>query len=172
MPTPNNEVNTEDAQVLKVRAFLEVENNKQFLLKQQMLLDKLPRLKTKSLERGLAVDFGGLYGVQHVQMRDGDRANMLGLRIQAEMLIANGLPNMMGIRTSENVWVPLSPEDTLDLSWKILSGYVGTMQLAWDFEDMVRSALTLSDLPDLPEFFALPVTETLSVSKGQSANTP
>ena len=168
MTTPS-EQEAVDAQASKVLAFLEVETNKQFLFKRDLLLKNIPKLKTKSLERGLKVDFGGLYGVQHIQMRDGDRANMLGMRIQAQMLIDSGLSNMLGIRTYENVWVPLSPEDMLDLSWKILSGYVGTMQLAWDFEDLVRSALILEDLPEVPEIFELPVTETLSVAKGRDA---
>ena len=165
MTTPS-EQETTDTQA-KVLAFLEVESNKQFLFKRDLLLKNIPELKAKSLERGLAVDFGGLYGVQHIQMRDGDRANMLGMRIQAQMLIDSGLPNMLGIRTYENVWVPLSPEDMLDLSWKILSGYVATMKLAWDFEDLVRAAMTLQELPDEPEIFELPVTETLSVAKGR-----
>lgn len=107
--------------------------------------------RTTALEKGAPIDFGGTIGLQHVQLRDGDRANIIGLRIDSESAITAGNVDYTGVRTYENVFVPLTHQQMVDLSWKVLSAYKEIMMISWNYEDLIKAAETLAELPALPE---------------------
>lgn len=137
-------------QSFSARAFTSEEIAQTFSLKKQELLTQVSVLKEKSLEAGAPIDFGGNYGIQHVQMRSGDRANILGLRVKAEKLIAENSNEMMAIRTFENNVVPVTADQMLQISWKILGAYEEVMGTAWHYEDLIKASETIGDLPTLP----------------------
>lgn len=140
-------------QVWDTRKFTAEELSVVLTARKDELLKSIGEIKVKSLARGTPVDFGDTYGVQHIQLRDGDRANILGLRIKAESILSNEVAAPMGIRTYENVLVPLNADAMINLSWIILNSYEETMRTAWDLEDLVNAAENLAELPEVPEYF-------------------
>ena len=138
-------------QTYEVRAFTPEEHAAYLLVRQNEELSKVTTLRLAAVARGVPVDFGAPYGVQYMQLRDGDRVNILGLRIQANAMIAAGDVTPINIRTYENLSVPLTPQKVIDLSWSSLAGYQQIMGAAWDLQDLIRAAESLADLPVLPE---------------------
>lgn len=140
-------------QTYTVRAFNADEQAQRLSMKQLELANQISTLKNDSLTKGAPFDFGGAYGVQHVQMRDGDRANIIGLRFKADAIVAAGTADMMSVRTGENNLVPLTANQFLDLSWKFMSAFEAVMGTAWHYEDLVKAAIAAEELPELPADF-------------------
>jgi hypothetical protein len=140
-------------QTYTVRAFNEDEIKQRLSMKQIDLENQITVLKNAALVKGAPFNFGGDFGVQHVQMRDGDRANIIGLRFKADAIVAAGADTMMGVRTGENNLVPVTAAQFLDLSWKFMSAFEAVMGTAWHYEDLVKAADAAEDLPELPADF-------------------
>lgn len=138
-------------QVFVVRAFTEEELALRLKMSQAELMTKLRVLRDEALEKGAPFDFGGNFGVQHVQLRDGDRANVIGLRFKAEALLDAGSSDLMGVRTFENVRVPLTAGQFMDLSWKYMAAFEAVMDNSWHYEDLIKASDSIVELPALPE---------------------
>jgi hypothetical protein len=171
--TPAGDVVTEGAPVLNedgtyeqvyvVRAFNAEEVAQRLAMKQSELNNTTRILRDQALNKGAPFDFGGAFGVQHIQMRDGDRANVIGLRFKAEALLAAASTDMMGIRTFENVLVPLTASQFMDMSWKFMSAFETVMGTAWHYEDLIKAAVAEAELPALPETFT-PAAQALAAA--------
>lgn len=155
-------------QVWDTRKFTAEELSVVLTARKDELLKSINEIKVKSLARGTPVDFGDTYGIQHIQLRDGDRANILGLRIKAESIVNNQSEAWMGIRTYENVLVPLTADAMMNLSWTILNSYEEVMRAAWDMEDLVKAAENLEELPELPEYFTPPLKVVSNAGRGST----
>ena len=140
-------------QVYVVRAFNAEEIAQRLEMKKSELNNSIRMLRNQALEKGAAFDFGGAFGVQHVQLRDGDRANIIGLRFKAEALLAAASTDMMAVRTFENKLVPMTAGQFMDMSWKFMSAFETVMGTAWHYEDMISAAELDEELPVLPESF-------------------
>lgn len=140
-------------QAFGVRPFTPEEIAAYLATQQTSKLSEVSILRASALAVGAPIDFGGVYGVQHIQLRDTDRVNILGLRIKANAMIAGSSTDTIKVRTYENSSVPLTAQQVIDLSWKVLAAYESIMTKAWDFQDLIKAAETLAELPVLPPSF-------------------
>lgn len=136
-----------------VRSFNADEIAQQVKTRQFELLQEVTRLRDSSIVTGVPINFGGDFGVQHIQVRDGDRANIIGLRIEAQLAKDAGSTDLMGVRSFENVTVPMTNDQVIDMSIKALNGYRAIMSKCWHFQDMVKASETMADFPELPADF-------------------
>lgn len=138
-------------QTWNVRAYTTEELATQLTQKKAELSDRLTGSYTQGiLEQGIAYDFGGTYGTLHIQVRDGDRANLVGLRVNADAAVAASLDDdahAMYFRTLENVNVPLKPSAVITMTNAALVGYYNVLQPIWALKDQITSATELSQLP-------------------------
>lgn len=102
-------------------------------------------------EGGVAVDFGPTYGVLHLQIRDTDRINMLGLKDEADDLIRDNKANdVMIVRTSENINVEITAYDFVNLSRGYREIYKAMMAWSWHWSDQVRLKEIGDEFPEIP----------------------
>lgn len=142
-------------QLWDVRNYSDDEKQSFLNTKKEAFVAECIRLRTSALEVGVPIDFGGADGVQHIQMRDNDRANVLGLKARAEMLIASDqADSLIPVRTYENRTVFLLPQHCVDMAWIVFDGYSETMQKSWEVIDLAKAASTEAEIPAKPENFA------------------
>lgn len=114
------------------------------------------RLST-ALEVGAPFDFtvvSANAGVQHAQMRNSDRTNVLGLKQEADRRIEAGdLSASIPFRTYEDNTLLLTPAQMLCVSWGVSAGYQEAMAKSWELKDAVRLASTVAELPVIPAAF-------------------
>lgn len=121
----------------------------------QDALVKINDLLVNTLSKGTPFNFDALGGegnVQHVQMRDADRTNILGLKQEADRLVASTDP-VIPLRTFEDNTLMLTPAQVLSISWGVSAGYQEVMMKSWQLKDAVRNAKTLAELPVIPDDF-------------------
>lgn len=122
----------------------DVEN--EFLYKKGSLQSTLTELVDQALSEGFAHDFGGAYGVQHVQIRDKDRVNLLGIIKRAEMS-----PESSHIfRTQENNTLTLTTAEIVGMAVRAGDAYTAVMQEFWSLKDQISAASNVAALPTLP----------------------
>ena len=131
------------------RSYTQAELDSQLTTKKQELYTKIVNKTTSLLETGVEFDFGGENGTQHIQLRDGDRANLAGLRIQAENRIAASDNNPFIFRTLENNNIVMSPEEIIVMTDAALVGYYGILNQIWTLKDQVDNATTVAELPTI-----------------------
>ena len=113
----------------------------------ERLMIQIEKLESESINKGASYDFGAPYGVLHIQLRDGDRANLIGIRMKC-------LENenyRTTFRTYENVSVAIDATSGYVISEHALNSYATIKDLAWFLKDAVNVATTLEELPDIPE---------------------
>lgn len=143
------------AQAYDVRNYSPEEVASQLDAKKSDFRNAVNNLRDTTLANGAPVDFGGEYGVQHVQMRDGDRVNFVGLKLQADLLISQGVNDpVVPLRTREDKIVRITPEQTVALSWIVSDGYIHVMEAAWTLKDAATAASTQEEIPAMPESIA------------------
>lgn len=141
-------------QAYEVRAFNEQELAEQLANKKSMIAAQVNSVRESTLAKGAAIDFGGDAGVLHVQMRDGDRANLLGLKQGAERAFEGGVTDpVLPLRTEEDVTVMLTPEQMINVSWLVFDAYQEVMAASWAVKDAADAAQTADDLPEVPASF-------------------
>lgn len=134
----------------EARSFNEQELGAQLLQTKETMLTAVDNLLKQKFEIGMAEDFDGT--TLHVQMRDADRVNIIGLRIAAESAIAAGQSDQLfELRTWENINVSLPAEDFVALTWKYMAAYSAAMKASWELKDAIKVAETAEELPVLPE---------------------
>jgi len=106
---------------------------------------------TKTLEQGFEYIFADA-DVLHVQLRDGDRANLAGLRLTANKLITAGEVNpVMEIMTYEDVSKTITPQEMVDLTDAAFDNYTGIMKSKWMYRAQIQAATTTEEIPIIPE---------------------
>lgn len=122
--------------------------------KSAMMVDIANKV-TAALEKGFSFAFSDVAG--HVQLRDGDRANIASARIRAEALIAqNTTGAVMPFRDWENVTHMCTPTQIVSLSDAAYDAYLGFLGAGWTLKDAVTKAATAADLPTVPAEITLP----------------
>ena len=116
------------------------------ILKKSTQQNQLTELLDKALSDGFAFDFGGVDGVQHVQVRDKDRVNLLGIIKQAELN-----PTAMHVfRTQENNSLQVSAAQVLEVAVRAGAAYTAVMQHYWLLKDLTSFAASPSEIPAVP----------------------
>lgn len=122
--------------------------------KQTMLADVQTKIDA-ALLKGYPFTF--TEGVGHVQLRDGDRANLAGARVRAEALKAAGTTDaVMPFRDFENVTHMCTPDTIISLSDKAYDDYLTYLGTGWQIKDAIVAAKTDADLPTVPDEITLP----------------
>ena len=130
----------------EVRSFTEEELDTKLNVRKAELREQVAALSDSALVSGVPYDFGGAYGIKSIQLRDGDRANLGGMR-----QIAKDHPEIpQRFRTFENVIVPLDADGVLSMTLAALYAYNGILDKAWQLKDAIETATTEAELPELP----------------------
>lgn len=104
-----------------------------------------------------AFDVEGGTEVGHVQLRNTDRSNLVGIGMKADRLIAKGVVGpVMPFRTFENVTYMCTPEHMKIVSDQAYDAYLIFIGMAWQLKDAVTNATVLSEIPAIPESLELP----------------
>lgn len=118
----------------------------------QMVSDRKERLTRaikaqgeRNLNKGMEYDFGEV--VEHIQIRDADRVNLIGLRIKAEQAIAAGTPEVKWMfRTFENNMHELDSTQMVELTDQVLVKYYQIKEPEWFWIDLVADTFSLTEL--------------------------
>lgn len=111
---------------------------------------------TEALAKGFQFTFDdGIVG--HVQLRDGDRANLAGARVRAEAFVEQNVTDaIMPFRDWENVTHMCTPATIVTLADKAYDAYLGFLAIGWELKDQTEAATQVSELPALPAEIELP----------------
>lgn len=132
-----------------VREFNSQELSARFNAARETRKNELKAYRERVLYKGHPFDFNGVIG--HVQLRDGDRANITGLRVKAESLVRAGVTDpVMFFRTYENEVHYITPEQMIALSDFAFDAYNFSLQHFWDLETDLVLAETIEELPEVP----------------------
>jgi len=89
--------------------------------------------------------------IYHIQLRTGDRANLAGLRIKADQLVAAGEVNpVMQIMTYEDVSKDITPAEMVALTDEAFSSHTGIMKSKWIYKAQINAAETIEEIPTIP----------------------
>ncbi len=89
--------------------------------------------------------------VGRVQLRDGDRANLSGLRLRAETAKRVGRDERFVFRTGEDVIkMNLSADEMINITDKAFEKYSALMAVCWSLEAQAEFALNYEQLPVVP----------------------
>lgn len=115
--------------------------------KKTIHIGEISHLMEEAKSTGMPYDFGGEYGVQHVQLRDGDRTNITGLKICA----SGNSGGQFHFRTYENNMIVMTAPQIEQLASAAFEGFTKLMGVKWVLENQVLAANTVDALPSLPE---------------------
>lgn len=136
-------------QVWETREFNSQELSARLNAARETRKNELKEYRERVLYKGHPFDFNGVIG--HVQLRDGDRANITGLRVKAESLVRAGVTDpVMFFRTYENEVHYITPEQMIALSDFAFDAYNFSLQHFWDLETELVLAETIEELPEVP----------------------
>lgn len=93
--------------------------------------------REQAFSEGVPFDFDGT--PDRIQVRDGDRANILGVLMAAERDIAAGRDITRPFRSASNVTYQLTPAQMVSLGETALAGIDAIYQASWDKKDQVKS---------------------------------
>lgn len=138
-------------QTWEVRAFNEQEIAQQLNQAKQNAFNKL----NTSMDNTLAIGFEYIFAdadVLHIQLRDGDRANLAGLRLTANELIELGeLDPILEIMSYENIGKNVTPAEMVELTRSAFVNFTGTMKQKWVLKTQVKAATTVAEIPSIPD---------------------
>lgn len=102
----------------------------------------------RNLNKGMEYNFGDV--VEHIQIRDADRVNLIGLRIKAEQAIAAGAPETKWMfRTFENNMHQLDSTEMVALTDQVLIKYYEIKEPEWFWIDLVTATFSLTELENI-----------------------
>ena len=113
----------------------------------ERLLTQLEKIELEAINKGVPYDFGSPYGVLHIQLRDGDRTNLIGIRMKC----LEDENYQTTFRTFENVSVLVDATSAYVLSEHGLKSYITIKDTTWSLKDAIKNATVLEDLPSIPE---------------------
>lgn len=142
-------------QAWDIQPFSEEEIAAQFASLKGARLTDISSKVTAALAKGFPFTFS--VGVGHVQLRDGDRANLAGARVRAEAhVVAGEVDELMPFRDFENKTHWITPAEMVQLADGAYSAYLGFLAVGWGLKDLTEAALTAEDLPEVPTELTLP----------------
>lgn len=145
---PPQEIDGEWTQTWISRSYGEVELAEQLAAAKAMLQAQAETLRIEQFERGFPHTFGE--NVYHVQIRNADRSNLLGLRTVAKEVVQAGGQMNFSFRVYENVVVNITAEEMVAVAdAAFVAANVG-YQKTWDAKDGARDATTIEEIPPLP----------------------
>lgn len=109
------------------------------------LLDVVEQNRQRLMQKGFKWRFGQT--IEHVQLRDGDRANLAGLRIDADLRIRNQDTTPYYFRTYENQTHAMTPVALVEMTKEALVQYQTLLGRTWLNQGTIQSAETLEALP-------------------------
>lgn len=133
-------------QVYSVRAFTQEETIERLVRAKRLFGDKVDSMLETALEKGVKFDFGAPHGELHVQMRDKDRLNIIGMRT-----LANEGIGSQPFRTYENVNLVLTAEKVIAMAAAVHNGYLALLGAAWTLKDQIAAAPSEEEIPVLPD---------------------
>lgn len=142
------------------RPYNQEERDNLLFAKKAVLVDQIEVRLLSALDVGFEFDFGteSTPDICHVQLRVADRSSITGCGLKADRLIAAGVTAaMMPFRTYENENKLCTPQQLKTLSDQAYDAYLVYLKVVWDLKDSVKAALTIEDLPTIPEKIELPV---------------
>lgn len=141
------EVDGEWRQTWISRTFSEVEMAEKLANAKSLLQTQAENLRIAQFDRGFPHTFGE--NVYHVQIRNTDRSNLLGLRTVAKEVVQAGGEMNFSFRVYENAVVNISaPEMVAIADAAFVAANVG-YQKTWAVKDGARDATTIEELPPL-----------------------
>lgn len=110
-------------------------------------INEVNTLLTRALELGCEYNFGTTASpdVQHIQLRDGDRVNLIGLKDTAVLLPGQKHP----LRTQENNVLMLDADTIQDAAFEAGLAYTRVMKAGWKLKDEIAAATTEQEFPVL-----------------------
>lgn len=158
VPAPINDVVTEGApeeidgewtQTWISRSFNEIETAEKLATAKTTLQAQAETLRIAQFEKGFPHTFGDF--TYHVQIRNTDRSNLLGLRTVAKEVIEAGGDMTFSFRVFENVGVDINAAEMVAVADAAFTatnvGYAKT----WAVKDGADRATTLEELPPLAD---------------------
>lgn len=164
VPRPKGDVVTEGHPVYEngdwkqnwiVRTFSEVEHANNLHERKMTLSAEAESLRAAAFGIGFPYTFpdGKVY---HVQVRSSDRGNISDLRTVAKEIIAAGGDTTFKFRPYENVSIPLTAQEMVDLADKTFTQVVAGYNVSWDYKAAIDAATSIEELPTQPgSFFEL-----------------
>lgn len=166
-PAPNGDVVTEGnpelteegwVQTWDVRSFNDAEISDRLNQKIQGSFDSIKTMQRNSLEKGASYVFPS-GDTEHIQLRDGDRANISGLHSMAMKLKDQGVTDpVLSFRTYEDNAQALTPAQMIDLCDFAFVAYNSIMQEVWYYKDLIKTTKTLDDIIEIPVIINYPST--------------
>ena len=146
--TEETPIKTENGyiQVFSVRAYTQEETAERLAQAKRLFADKVDSMLKTALEKGVKFNFGEPNGELHIQLRDKDRLNIIGMRA-----LANEGVGPQPFRTYENVNVVLTVEQVLAVAAAAHTGYLTLLGTAWNLKDQIASAPSEQHIPVLPD---------------------
>lgn len=138
-------------QAWAVRAYTTDELASQLTQKKAELNTQLDSYRAALLNAGVEYDFGDPDGLQHIQVRDGDRANLAGIRIKANERVAANDQTTELFRTQENNNISLTPTQFVALTDAAFNGYYGILGTVWALQAQIDGAADIESLPTVPQ---------------------
>lgn len=135
-------------QTWSVRGYNEVEIANQLEREKTKLLNDVNEYQNALFKYGIEYAFNE--GNYHIQVRDGDRANLAGMRLLANAQIDGGTTEAAIFRTRENVFVSMTPQEVVDMTNFALVGFYGVLGNIWNLKDQISEAVDLTELPVVP----------------------
>lgn len=142
------EINGEWQQSWISRSFSEVEMAVRLETAKADLQAKAEALRISQFERGFPHTFGE--NVYHVQIRNTDRANLLGLRTVAKEVVAAGGTMTFEFRVYENTVVVIGAEEMVAVADAAFVAATLGYKKTWAVKDGADLATTVEELPVLP----------------------
>lgn len=112
----------------------------------------IEQLRIEQFAIGFPHTFGDDKVTYHVQVRDGDRTNLLSKRTRAmEAITAKDDSYRVGYHVYENVTVELTAKEMVDMANTADDQTSAAYALVWQLKERTKKATTLADIPKLPD---------------------
>lgn len=142
---PEKHENGEWYQTWEVRAFTEEELAEQLEDAKEKKRWEINAERDAAFDTGLPYDIAGVPDV--VQTRLEDKVNLLGLRVEARELEAEGVTDaVMPFRGLNNIERLLTPTEMVAMTNAALAYIQGVYKKSWDLKDAVSDAATIAEL--------------------------
>jgi hypothetical protein len=145
---PPEEIDGEWTQTWISRSYGEVELAERLANAKATLQAQAETLRISQFERGFPHTFGE--NIYHVQIRNTDRSNLLGLRTVAKEVIAAGGDMTFEFRVYENAVVSINAAEMVAVADAAFVASTVGYKKTWDVKDGADAATTIEDLPTLP----------------------
>lgn len=120
---------------------------------------EIDELLRETLHKGVPYNFGTTKtpDIQHIQLRDSDRANHTGMSMKQSREPELNQP----FRSYENKITMLTGQQVVDVTNAAYTGYLQALQAAWILKDTLAHATSIAAFPAIPATLQAFYTDTL-----------